>query len=158
MPTSNRVLSKAWAKRGLPEAILWEVLTVESGSTVVFSIEAAAKSGQGVLFAADCGFSCEGMTYPKLVLWQDTAPSEVAFEVFNADGLLHFYNVWRSDRGAGGMNSQSFSSAMIREELADGARYRCNDIGFNEQFNSLVFSLRILPNHAFKRDALKRAP
>jgi hypothetical protein len=39
------------------------------------------------------------------------------------------------------MGSQSYTSAMLQEPVSRGFRYRCNDIGFNDQFNRLVFRL-----------------
>jgi len=48
--------------------------------------------------------------------------------------------VWDSGRGLG-MESQSATSGMLREDVQGGFRYRCNAIGRDPAFDSLVFTL-----------------
>lgn len=138
LPTSSRTLSKAWAAKGVPDVVSWEVLSIGDGATVRLVFE-AAKPGQGVWLASDGGFELEGAHYGQLTLWQETAPREVSFIVRTGKGLLHFYNVWHDSRAAGNRGSQSFSSGMRCEAIPEGFRYRCNSIGFDPAFDHLVF-------------------
>lgn len=140
-PTTGRVYSKAWSARGVEGAIKWEVIHVTNGATVTLTFESAADQGQGVWLASNAGFTLDGVQYEQLVLWEHTAPRQVKLSVHCTDGLLHLYNVWADPSCAGGMGSQSYSSAMLQEKLPHGFRYRCNDIGFNEKFERLVFRI-----------------
>ena len=77
---------------------------------------------------------------PSMDLWVDTAPPEVVAHCMTADGNLSVYNIWDSGRGRG-RESQAHSSGMLVEDLPDGRRYRCNDIGFDTNFDKLVFRI-----------------
>ena len=80
---------------------------------------------------------------PSVELWVDTAPPEVVAHCMTGDGNLSVYNIWDSGRGRG-RESQGHSSGMLVEDLPDGRRYRCNDIGFDTNFDKLVFRIQTL--------------
>ena len=140
-PTTERIYSKAWSARGVRDAIKWEVLQVLDGERVTLTFESAADQSQGVWLATDSGVTLDGVRHDQLVLWERKAPRQVEFLTSTADGRLHVYNVWADSNCAGGMASQSYSSAMLQERLPRGYRYRCNDVGFDEKFNRLVFRI-----------------
>ena len=75
---------------------------------------------------------------PSVQLWEDTAPREILIECRTRCGLLHLYNMW--DKGTG-RESLSWTSGMLVEELPNGRRYRCSDIGIETEFDRLVFRL-----------------
>ena len=77
---------------------------------------------------------------PSVTLWIDSAPPEVICQCTTADGLLSIYNIWDSGRGYG-TESQRSSSGMLVEDLPNGRRYRCNDIGFETNFDKIVFRI-----------------
>lgn len=81
---------------------------------------------------------------PALVLWSDTTPEPAELDIVETDGKLVFYNVWDSGRGLGAFESQSATSGMVVDRLADGwTRYSCNDIGRDPQYDRLVFRVRL---------------
>ena len=143
IPTSTRIMSNGWAERGVVDAIKWEVLRVPDGTIICVEFEEGSKPGQGVWLASNRGITVENQRSPQVVLWKDSAPREVALTVHNTDSLLHFYNVWQSDAERNNVGSKSQSSAMRQERVPNGFRYSCNDIGFNEPFDSLVFRVQL---------------
>jgi hypothetical protein len=108
--------------------------------TVTFE-DAAERWRQGIWLAVGGLLVVSDVVSPKVVLWRDSAPRAVTLTVSKTDdGLLRLYNVWDSGRGQS-MESQSATSGMVRQELADGYRYRCNDIGLDPDFSALTFSV-----------------
>jgi hypothetical protein len=97
---------------------------------------------QGVWLKTDAFLVVNQQQCPSVQLWQDAAPNEVLIECHTQNGWLHVYNIW--DRGRGS-ESQSWTSGMLVEDLLNGRRYRCNDIGFETDFTELVFRIEIVP-------------
>jgi len=96
---------------------------------------------QGVWLKTDDHLVVNQHQCPSLELWQDTAPREVLIECHTKNGRLHLYNTWDSGRGLG-MESQSWSSGMLVDELPNGGkRYCCNDIGLDTSFSKLIFRI-----------------
>ncbi|MEI5908418.1 hypothetical protein WAK64_15315 [Bacillus spongiae] len=89
----------------------------------------------------DEGIEIEGQMCPSLVLWEDTAPKEVMIKCFTDNGVLSFYNIW--DKGTG-RQSQLHTSGMLISESDNRLIYHCNDIGFDTNFDKLVFSIEKL--------------
>ncbi len=130
-------MSPAWAKRGRADVVLWEALRVADGDVLRIAIESASTlHRQGVWFRADNGISVAGQRCASVDLWADTAPEVVPLQCHTSDGYLSFYNIWER-RGV--RDSQSESSGMVVTELPDGWRYKCNDFGFDSDFDKLVF-------------------
>jgi hypothetical protein len=93
---------------------------------------------QGVWLKTDDHLTINGRQSQSVQLWHDTAPTEVLIECHTQNGYVHLYNIW--DKGSG-RESQSWSSGMLVEELPNGRRYHCNDIGFDTTFSRLVFRI-----------------
>lgn len=133
----RRLMNRAFAARGRPDVILWEVLPIHDGERLKIRLASAASPRrQGVWLRTDRGILVGDELCPSLYLWHDTAPPEVVLECRTDDGSLSFYNVWESERGVG---SQSFSSGMLVERDVSGLCYFCNDIGLETDFRRLVF-------------------
>ncbi|GGF56942.1 hypothetical protein GCM10011519_33600 [Marmoricola endophyticus] len=76
-------------------------------------------------------------------LWSDTSPETIEIDVLQTKGQVVVHNIWDSDRGKG-MESQSATSGVLIDDLPDGSRrYRCNDIGYDPDFTSVVFRVSI---------------
>jgi hypothetical protein len=112
-------------------------ITNEEIITLIFE-EKNSEWKQGVWIGCDNGIEINGQHMSNATLWYETAPNQVFIKCFALNGLLMVYNVW--DRGMG-RNSQSHSSGMLIEDLPLGRRYKCNDIGFETNFNKLVFRI-----------------
>lgn len=136
---SESIISKAFRDSGRPEVVKWDVFRIHDGGRVKLTFESADHQGRhGVWLMTDRGLDVNGVKGQSIDLWQDTAPDAVDIEHHTADGRLHVYNIW--DSGAG-RNSQSWTSGMLVEELPNGRRYRCNEIGLQGKFDSLVFRI-----------------
>ncbi len=140
-PTNKRIINKAWKDFGIDDAILWEVVPVKDGEVVVFQFESAIlERKQGIWVAVDGYMEYKNQKECQACYWLSSPSDIVKLRVFSKENLLHFYNVWFSPHSLNNMGSQSYSSGMLREETPKGARYKCNDVGFEKGFNSLVFN------------------
>lgn len=138
-PVSNPALSGPNGE----DVLMVDVLPTTDGAELRITFEHVGSDWrQGVWLATEGELEVNGVRSSQLVLWQDTAPSTVRVRVVEGDGKLRLYNVWDSGRGISDHESQSATSGMLVEAAADGARrYRCNDIGYDPAFDSLVFTL-----------------
>lgn len=97
---------------------------------------------QGVNLKTKGYFLVEGERLEKsIVLWSDTAPVRPHISVFSTDGILWVKNVW--DMGDGVMQSWHAGGAMIVEEIENVRRYLCNDGELDDDFDDLIFTLKI---------------
>jgi hypothetical protein len=138
-PGAQRIISKAFAQRGIDGIVKWEVLEVRDGERLRLVFESTnATTRQGVWLKCDRGIEIEGTRHASVDLWSDTAPKMVAFVCHAADGKLSVYNIWED---GGRRSSQGHTSGMRVEELANGRRYGCNDVGFDTAFDRIVFRI-----------------
>lgn len=123
-----------------------ETLSVEAGARVHVVFESAAHNWRhGLFIAIDGQLRTEDTIFGAYTLWTDNSPAEIVLEVGSTHGDIVFYNIWDRSQ-CGGFSSQSYTSAMLREELEDGwIRYHCQDFGLAADFTSLVFKIRIEP-------------
>ena len=78
--------------------------------------------------------------FPKgVVLWEDTAPTELEFICRSSSGVLDVKNVW--DTGDGCVESWYYGAAMWVEEIPGGRRYHCNDGHPDDNFDDIIFEL-----------------
>ena len=135
----ERIYNEAFPDR---EVVLWDILAVEDGEKLKLTFESKKSAWeQGVRLACDKGVSGDDWTGKGIKLWYGHSPREVVFTCHTENGFLGVYNIW--DRGRG-PESQKHSSGMLLEELANGRRYSCNDIGFDTKFDKLVFRIERL--------------
>ena len=138
----ERLYNEAFTDRD--DVVLWDVLPVRDGEKLKLISESKNSVWeQGVRLACDIAVVGDDWTGKGVRLWYGHSPREVVFACCTEDGLLSIYNVW--DRGKGPA-SQKHSSGMLVEKLLNGRRYRCNDIGFDTQFDKLVFRIERLEN------------
>lgn len=121
------------------EVILWDVFPIQNNDLISVYFESKNSTWeQGVWLMTDVEIEVNDQKAPSIVLWYGKTPKKVDLRCHTKDGYLNIYNVW--DRG-NGMNSQSHSSGMIIEDISNGRRYKCNDIGFETSFDKLVFRI-----------------
>jgi hypothetical protein len=137
----ERLYNSAFTDRN--DVILWDVLPVRDGEELRLIFESKnSEWEQGIWLMCDKGLTVEGQTGKSAYLWYDHSPREgVVIKCHTQDGFLSIYNIW--DRGKG-PESQKHSSGMLVEDLPNGRRYRCNDIGFGTEFDKLVFRIEWL--------------
>ena len=136
----KRIYSKAF--EGKANIVLWDVFPVTSGEIVLLTFEVKnSEWSQGVWLMCDEGVEIDGSIGKSAMLWYETAPKQIRVKCHTKNGLLNVYNIW--DRG-NGPNSQSHTSGMLVEEIPNGRRYKCNDIGLQTEFDRLVFRVEHL--------------
>lgn len=140
---SAAIVSKAFLERGQTDVIKWEVCQVDQECHLRLVFEAwGDTSRHGVWLATEGTLVVNGYSSPSMDIWTDTAQREVAIQVYSSTGHLHLYNIWNSKEV--GRQSQSYTSGMLVEQLANGRRYRCSDIGFDTKFDDLVFRIEVV--------------
>jgi hypothetical protein len=149
--------NQEFAEHGRTDVIRWDVFSISDGEVLRLRFDSVNSDWrQGVWLRTDRSIIVGSQDYEQVVLWQDTAPPVVELTCSSKDGLLDVYNVWCSGRPHTRMESHSASSGMLIEELPNGRRYQCNDIGFETQFDKLVFRLertaqQVHPDHSAKK-------
>ena len=140
-PGESRIYNSAFQTRGRSDVVRWDVMPIQHHTTIVVTFESVNSAWrQWIWLKTDRGLVINGIHGPSIVLWYDTAPREVVCVCQTRDGRLSVYNVWDSGQGYG-MESQKWSSGMLVEEFSNGRRYRCNDRGFETNFDKLVFRI-----------------
>jgi len=125
---------------------LWRVdhFPVLSGQTLKVTFEKTdSEWRQGIDLETDGQFEVnDQMIRGAFVLWQDTAPREVIVRVETKKGECLVKNVW--DTGNGAIHFWHNGAAMIVEEISYGRRYRCNDGRADDDFDDLIFSIKLI--------------
>jgi hypothetical protein len=135
----DRTMNSAFKEKGRLDVVTIDVFEIDDGDLIKLSFESTMSPWrQGVWLKTDECMVINQQQCPSAQLWQDTATTEVLIECHTIDKRLHLYNIW--DKGKG-YESQSWTSGMLVEELSNGRRYRCNDIGFDTDFTKLVFRI-----------------
>lgn len=141
IPTRIRIYSKVFKDTGRDDVVKWDVLPVQNGEIIKVIFESISSNWrQGIWLQTDKGIGVNGELCESVTLWADTAQEEVLCQCFTDNGLLNVYNIWDSGRGLG-IESQAWSSGMLVDELPNGRHYSCNDIGFETNFNKLLFRI-----------------
>lgn len=135
-------MSKGFNDKGKEGVIKWEIQSVADGQEVKITFQSKnSPYRQGIWLKTDKGIEVMGQKFTSIELWEDTAPKEILLKCFTNNGSLSFYNIW--DKGEG-KKSQSYSSGMLVEQQDNKMIYNCNDIGFETNFDKLVFSIEKL--------------
>lgn len=135
-----RVMNQAF--EGRTDVIKWDIQKITNGQILKITfVSKNSPKRQGVRIATDKGIEVNGEVFPSIQLWEDTAPKEVVCKCYTEDGFLSIYNMW--DKGKG-PESQSHSSGMLIKEDGNILVYQCNDIGFETNFDKLVFTIEKL--------------
>jgi len=147
MPSFAELFSASGGKPTLYKGrviCLADRLELEDGQSVRVKFERAnGEWRQGVRLSTRGSFEVDERLIKKAVLlWHDTAPSEVLLKVHTRNGECWIKNVW--DRGDGVVDSGHNGAAMIIEERTGTRRYFCNDGDPDEDFDDLVFTVEIV--------------
>lgn len=144
MPTDNRIgcgrlYNKEFAAIGIADIVLWDVVSVADEEVVRIRFDSVnSKYRQGIWLRTDGGIEIEGQRYASVDLWYDTAPKEVLCTCHTKNGCLSVYNIYME---SGHRMSQTASSGMRIEEFNNGRTYCCNDVGFETNFDTLIFHI-----------------
>lgn len=139
------ILNSIFAEKVLDNVVLWDVQNIKEGQSIKITfISTNSPHRQGIWLRTNKGIeipTLENKVNKSINLWEDTAPEEIILKCHTTDGKLSIYNIW--DEGDG-KESQAYCSGMLINEKNGVLVYKCNDYGFDTDFNSLVFSLEKL--------------
>lgn len=129
-------------------AIQIDVLNIKKEQELVLEfISSNSEYPQGVglaLYEGDGYIEINGERAKQMAIWKDTAPKKVKIFCFSTEGLVSVYNMYNIGVGRSGVRKQMSSCGMLVEQKDNKIIYRCNDVGFEPKFDSLVFSIEIL--------------
>ncbi|UNL87564.1 hypothetical protein [Priestia koreensis] len=138
----ERIMSKGFSDKGRCNVIKWEVQSVDDGQELkIIFLGKNSLYRQGIWLKTDKGIEVMGRNFSSIDLWEDSAPKELVLKCFTSNGVISFYNIW--DKGEG-KKSQSYSSGMMIKQQGNKVIYNCNDIGFETNFDKLIFSIEKL--------------
>ncbi|XRG77762.1 hypothetical protein V5E38_18325 [Rossellomorea sp. GAMAL-10_SWC] len=141
----ERIYSKSFSEKGMSNVIKWEVQPIKDQQLIKIKfISKGSFHRQGIWLRTDMGIEIPALSeeiYLSINLWEDTSPKDIICKCHSKNGYLSFYNIW--DKG-NGRQSQSYSSGMIVDEQEGKIIYKCNDLGFETNFDDLVFLIEKL--------------
>ena len=144
----EKIYNRVFEKMGKDNIVRWDVLKIKHEQELVVEfISVNSEYRQGIRLAIDVGegyLEINGMRSRAMQLWEDTAPKKVHVKCVSSEGLLSVYNVCDLGESRGGVRSQMDSCGMIVEKVEGKIKYRCNDMGFETQFDKMVFQVEIL--------------
>jgi hypothetical protein len=144
----KRDYNKYYEERGYKSVVRWEVLNIAEEQDIYLEfVSTNSKYKQGIRLAIDTGkgyIEIDGEQYKGVRLWEDTCPKSIKFRCVSSEGKLSIYNIFDMGPERGGVHSLVDSSGMLVEEIDGYIVYRCNDVGFKTEFNSLEFRIKLL--------------
>lgn len=143
----ERIYNKEFEKKGVKSVIHWDVLEIEREQEIYLEFtNTNSKYKQGVRLAIDVGdgyIEANGIQAKGIQLWEDTCPKRIKLRCVSSEGKLSIYNIFDLGVERGGIRSQVDSSGMLVEE-GDGYKiYKCNDAGFETNFDKLEFKIEL---------------
>lgn len=136
----QRVINRRFEERGISGVVRIEAFSLQEEGKLRLVFESTNSSReQGIWMTTQGALIIEGNSYTTSIeLWEQTAPKEVIIGYRSTSRCLLLYNSWQKD---GRRSSQGISSGMLIEEIPNGRRYRCNDLGFETDFDKLIFRI-----------------
>ena len=110
-------------------------------------ISTNSKYRQGIRLAIDVGegyIEINNVRSKEMYLWEDTAPQQIHVNCVSEEGVLSIYNVFDLGKERGGRRSLVDSCGMIVKQNENVYRYHCNDVGFETNFDRLIFEIELL--------------
>lgn len=143
----ERIYNDEYAKMGYESVVRWDVLDIKKEQELYFEfINTNSEYKQGVRLAVDVGegyIEVNGVRAKAIRLWEDTCLGKVKIRCISSEGKLSVYNIFDAGPKRGGVKTQVDSSGMLVEKKEECFYYKCNDAGFNTDFNSLEFMIKL---------------
>lgn len=143
----ERIKNDEYIKLCNKNVIRWDVIEIEKNKEQEFMfnfISTNSKFRQGVRIAIDFGdgyIEINGIKSKEFQLWEDTCPHNIIIKCKNNEGKISIYNIFDLGPSRGGIKSQVDSSGMLIETNDKCRIYKCNDAGFQTNFDKLVFEI-----------------
>ena len=132
----------------IENVVQWEVLNIKNEQEFHMKfVSTNSKYRQGIRLAIDAGdgyIEINNIRSKELYLWEDTAQKCVLVKCISEEGVLSIYNVFDLGKERGGRRSQMDSCGMLVERKENTIVYKCNDVGFQSDFDKLIFEIELL--------------
>lgn len=132
----------------IENVVQWEVLNIKNEQEFHLKfVSTNSKYRQGIRLAIDAGdgyIEINNIRSKELYLWEDTAQKCVLVKCISEEGVLSIYNVFDLGKERGGRRSQMDSCGMLVERKENTIVYKCNDVGFQSDFDKLIFEIELL--------------
>lgn len=143
----ERIYNSVFAKMGIENIVRWDILEIKNEQNLIIKfLSTNSKYRQGVRLAIDEGdgyMEINGIRSKEMYLWEDTAPQYIPAKCVSSEGVLSIYNVFDLGEERGGRRSQMDSCGMIVEQKGNIFTYSCNDVGFQSDFDKLIFQIEL---------------
>lgn len=144
----EKIFNDEFSKLGFKDVIRWDVVDIKENQELNLEfISINSKYKQGIRLAIDVGegfIEVNGVKSKGIQLWEDTCPKKVKIRCMSSEGKLSIYNIFDIGPERGGVKSQVDSSGMIVEQEGNKMIYKCNDVGFQTNFDKLIFEIELL--------------
>lgn len=144
----ERIFNDEFLKVGVRNVIRWDVVDIKEKQELNFEfVSTNSKYTQGIRLAIDVGegfIEVNGVKSREIQLWEDTCPKKAQIRCMSSEGKLSVYNIFNMGPERGGVKSQVDSSGMIVECEGNKRIYKCNDAGFETNFEKLVFKIELI--------------
>lgn len=132
----------------IENVVHWEVINIKNEQEFHLKfVSTNSKYRQGIRLAIDAGdgyIEINNIRSKEFYLWEDTAPQCVLVKSISEEGMLSIYNVFDLGKERGGRRSQMDSCGMLVERKENTIVYKCNDVGFQSDFDKLIFEIELL--------------
>ena len=136
------------AFKNIEEVVHWHVLSVEQKQEFELEfISTNSEYKQGVRLVIDVGegyLEINGIKSKEMYLWEDTAPKKVQVKCQSSEEKVSVYNIFNLGTDRGGRRSLVDSCGMLIEKEQNVILYKCNDAGFQTNFDKLIFKIELL--------------
>ena len=145
----ERIMNDEYNKLGIDNVVRWDVIELEKNKEQELKfnfISTNSKYKQGVRIAIDFGdgyIEINGIKSKEFNLWEDTCQHNIIMKCKNTEGKISVYNIFDLGNSRGGIRSQVDSSGMLIETNDKYRIYKCNDAGFQTNFDKLVFEIEL---------------
>lgn len=144
----EKIFNDEFLKLGFKDVIRWDVVDINENQELDFEfVSTNSKYTQGIRLAIDVGegfIEVNGVKSKEIQLWEDTCPKKAKIRCVSSEGKLSVYNIFDMGLERGGVKSQVDSSGMVVEREGNKLIYKCNDAGFQTDFDKLVFEIELI--------------
>lgn len=140
--------------KNVKDVVRWEVLNIKQDQEFILTfISTNSKYRQGVRLAIDVGegyIEINDVKSTEVWLWENEIPQEIHVRCVSTEGLLSVYNAFyieqdKKSRGRPwGKQSGDDSCGMLIESHRNKIVFKCNDVGFESNFDKLIFQIELL--------------
>lgn len=129
------------------DVVIWDVLQIQNTQTIeVKFISKHSTYDQGIRLAIDAGQKgffelTNAPPVKEIYLWWSGSPRKQTLVCHASEGLLSVFNMY--DKGHG-FRFHSYKCGMLLEQHGHTTTYHCNDYGETEEFDKLVFSIKLI--------------